>query len=193
MTKNLAILVLMLLLLAACGDEQENSLPTAAQLVEEEPTPTREIAETVEIAPTATARPRERPTLPPTWTATPLPDTPTPTITATPLPTIEIDNPPEECGPFGPDTSVTDEEFTLGESPTIGWRSVETAGSYWVVIFDPNRSVIHERFTEELSYIIPWEVFAAPVRYGWEVRPLDVEGIQMCDARGGRLIARSGS
>lgn len=181
------VIVILIALLAACDQQQDEPLPTVVPTIQiEDPTPTREVAETVEPSPTPSRV--ERPTLPPTWTPTPSPTIATQEVTATPLPTIA--SPPQECGGFGPDTSVTIEEFQLGESPTIGWRAVETAGSYWVVILDPAGNVIHERFLEELSYVIPWEVFPAPLRYGWEVRPLDANGIQMCDARGGRLIAR---
>jgi len=190
----------------ACSDSgSDREIPTivpdaqdTTQPQSEDPTPTQENL-------TPTERPA-RPTLPPTWTPT-LPPTEAPP-TETPVPQVDsqaaqpadesefgfIGDAPE-CEGFGPDTSLTTEEFRVGESPVVAWRSVPTASVYWLLILDvvsnpENPRLMHEEYITETSFAIPADVFTQPNRYGWEVRPLDQVGVQMCQGRGGLLIAR---
>lgn len=190
---NITLFSLLLVSHVLAGCDQKNGTPELPTLALEvtPPSPTQEnVNVQVGSTPTSTERPRERATLPPTWTPTDLPATSTPTSTNTLVPTIEIVNPPAVCNEFGPNTLNLDEQFTLGTSPTISWRAVEGAELYWVVIFDNRLNPIHEHYTADLTYDIPHEVFIAAQTYGWEVRPLDSFGIQMCPSAGGALYAR---
>ena len=72
-------LIPLFLLLAACGQENQNQpIPTLVEMAEVSPVPTSD-------EPTATSG--SAPTLPPTWTVTPIP-TETETVTITPSMTI---------------------------------------------------------------------------------------------------------
>ncbi len=203
---SITISLIFVVVLAACGEDSppQQALPTAIVIPGEpsqepntdDPTPTQEID-------SPTRQPGSRPTLPPTWTPepsnTPIPPSETPipdlnAISVEPAPTI-----PSGCTGFGADTLESQEEITLGQTARIAWRSVDGAGAYWIVIYDASNDnvdmeflpVIFEDFISNTAYTIPAEVFRAPVRYGWEVRPLDAVGIQMCQGRGEMIIVRN--
>ena len=187
---QLSLLIIVAILLAAC--DQNNSTPEIPTLIPdtlpEDPTPTAENMEAT-VPPEPTERPN-RPTLPPTWTPTAIPETPTPVPTETQAAVEQGPDtaPRTECANFGPDMSVSEENFALGRMPTVGWTSVPNAELYWLVLTDINGTEVHEAFIAETTYTFPADIFLGPVRYGWEVRPLDAAGIQMCVGRGATLL-----
>ncbi len=177
---HLRLLVIVGLLLAAC--DQNSPTQEIPTLVPQDPTPTAENLESTERPP--------RPTLPPTWTPTSPPDTPTPieTVTEAVVEQVIDATPRPECANFGPDMSVSEENFALGRMPTVSWTAVPNAQLYWLVLTDINGTEVHEAFIAETSYTFPADIFRGPMRYGWEVRPLDAAGIQMCIGRGATLL-----
>jgi hypothetical protein len=189
-TSTLIGVLCVVLLLAACGQsEPERELPTLIPLEmndesDQEPTPT---------PPAATATPRTRPTLPPSWTPTPQPTATPGPPTATPglpIPQAQIDTILEACSVFGPDLVNSDERISVGDSPTVAWTSVEGATLYRLYVFDEAGNQLHLWIGAETSYTIPADVITREIRYGWEVHPLDADGIQMCYGRGGLINAR---
>ncbi len=194
-----ALILILTVLLAACGGngDGDDTVPTLIQLnggdvVEEDPTSVEASAEGEEAPPmaTETQRPFERPTLPPSWTPEPT-NTPLPTrVPNTPVPTLEILNPPQECGLFGPDTLESDETIRLGESPLAAWRPIDSARLYRLVVLDSAGNQVYDVLTDRTVHRIPADTFVSAVRYGWEVMPLDNVGIQICPSRGARLNVR---
>ncbi|GAB4510455.1 MAG: hypothetical protein OHK0046_07320 [Anaerolineae bacterium] len=190
--RQLFIMIILGLLLAACGgSDGNNDLPTTIAPVAESTTEeTTQPEESQPAEATATPTRAGRATLPPSWTPepseTPLP----PTATNTAIPTLEIIDAPPACNGFGPNTLETDETIQLGNSARVAWRPVEGARLYRIVVIDPQGNTILEELTDQTSYTISPNVFLAAVRYGWEVRPLDNVGIQMCPGRGGLLNVR---
>lgn len=195
-----SILLLLVMILAACGssnDDETPALPTRfeGESVTTEPVDASETpAETQ--PPVATSAPIVRPTLPPTWTPEPEPtETPTqpPAPTATsfvPAPVTGNDpNQSEACLNYRVDFEAVTREFRLGSSPTIAWTPVDGVGLYRVYVIDEFENQIFFDLITETSIQIPAETFSVIGTYGWSVEPLDPVGIQMCTARGGEIIA----
>ena len=84
----------------------------------------------------------------------------------------------------------TDEQIQLGETATVSWQNIPDAQLYWVVVSDENGFQVHEGYTAENNYTIPDGSFVSAIRYGWEVRPLNDVGEQMCRGVGNRIIVR---
>lgn len=140
--------------------------------------------------------------LPPTWT--PLPDDfIPPRATATPLqplisqegvPTIggtPVPNPPTwtpypaECEQF--DILTSPERVILGNPAGIGWSPLPGAAGYEVVVRHRGGGVLLDEVTESTLFEIPAETFFEQGPYGWEVIPLNRDGLQLCGSRGDEL------
>jgi hypothetical protein len=202
MSKRLQLIAISatIIILSACGgdDNSQPALPT--QITLPELTPSQEILTNAEPqqAPSNTPQPLQRPTLPPTFTPTLSPSATPQILTNTPQasqpnntqPSSQLNALPESCTTFGPITANSDNEFQFGESPSIEWGDVLEASLYRLFIVDDQDNIIHEKLVEDNFYLVPAEVFSAPGRYGWEVEPLDSLGIQICFGRGASFIAR---
>lgn len=196
LTRVIGVMVIMVLALTACASDDEGELPTLMpDMAQEEEAPPTEAPSEPDAIPTATEQPRTRPTLPPTWTPTPLPSmTPTPL----PPPTQDPANAGSQseilasCGEFGPVSGGEEISIRVGETPEIVWRAVPEAGLYRLYIFDETGFMIHQWIGEETTYTPRADLFTTPSLYGWEVEPLDPQGIQICPGRGGLINARQG-
>lgn len=186
--KILALLLILVLLVSACG--QEEALPTAVAFPTEiPPTATEEIIET------ATSTPVANPTLPPTWTFTPdVTETPMPTdtevpFTVTPLPAPDTVS--AACDLFAADPELSTREFIIGEAPVAAWTSIEGAALYRVFLTSFSQEVIFDNlYIEETSYTFDPTIFELGENYVWAVWPLDSIGVQMCFERGLELLPK---
>lgn len=200
------------ILLAAACQPQATPTPTPSL------TPTLEDP-TETVVPSVT--PVVRSTLPPTWTPvlsytpsiTPTPSitltpsktytptrtpsiTPTPTETPTPTPNatnLALLNQPlsDECLMFGADPLRNMRQFQFSTVPTIAWTPVETADAYLIRLYDWNRVTVATHTTTETEYQFTAERFQAGQSYAWDVSPIDVDGMQLCPARGALLLPTS--
>lgn len=187
-----ALLWLLLILLpAACAAPPS---PTATPIPPTEPAvPPTEIAPPVESA--LTNLPVERGTLPPTWTPVLL-ETLTPTeVTLVPdltsealrfLPTLTA------CESFVFNRDSTPRTYTLGQPVTITWSAPLGAASYRVMLLDQSLVPLFVETTTATTYMLPAELFQFGGIYGWEVRPLDINGAQFCLPIGGELTMATG-
>lgn len=180
---NTALLMILILILAACQQEAQ-VLPTLI------PSPT--VPEPT-ATPEATATPTNAPpTLPPTWTPTPTETyTPSPTdviATSTPLDVPEQGLPPA-CETFAVNGGITQVQFPLGASPLVAWNPVDGAELYRVTLSDASGRILKDDiYIAETQYSFAPELFERDQVYGWTVIPLDAIGDQMCFPRGLELI-----
>jgi hypothetical protein len=196
MNKLLPALVMIALLLAACGTQSSETLPTLM------PTPGGAVATDTPMQATEppTPEPLIRPTLPPTWTPesgvgggdqsssdsglpTPTPESLNqPPQGATDIPTLVV------CGTFVADRNRSTSTFTTGAQPQIFWSNVETAFRYRIRLLDSTGAQLFEDFSLEPSYTFPANLFEKGKVYGWSVYPEDSLGQQMCSERGAELL-----
>lgn len=197
---SLLILMLVMVGLAACSSADENQvLPTQIQIDQVVPTDTDVPPEPTEPDPTedsAPAEPTATPTefrLPPSWTPAP---SATPTLTPTterPTPTVEIIERElsPACESFGVDWANTQTQFAVGASPKVAWLPVEGATQYRVILTDGfGLAIDDDIYVAETSYVFDATLytFEADEFYGWEVYPLDIDNIQMCNKTGAELV-----
>ena len=187
-------LIVIMLLVSACGGGEDEPLPTAIQLpTDVSPTVEEVDGQTAEETPTVEPTRVSNPTLPPTWTFTPEPsETPIPTATEvvdtpTPFPTprtVSI-----ACDTFAADLEVSTREFIPGEAPVAAWTPVEGAELYRVFLSTrTNKMIRNDIYTAETSFTFDPNSFEFGEFYLWAVWPLDAIGDQMCFERGGELI-----
>lgn len=194
---RLVALIVLALLIAACGSSGGN--PTAESPTEAPPSPTATLAP--EIPPTWTpsaapdsaaesdqagaALPR-----PATWTPR-VPDTPTaaPTVmgpTQTPRPTRTPL--PDWCNALvaieAPDASIT------GHPVNLRWAALENAERYRVELRNSSGFVLAAGIVESAEYNFPGDLFAMPGVYGWEVEPLDQDGGPLCFTISDEIVVR---
>ncbi len=196
-------------ILGACGG------PQAAAPVTVSPPATLPPTATLTATTTPTRTPFA---LPPTWTLavsytpsiTPTPSitltpsltlTPTPTFSLTPTPSITNTPTPDltdaallaaplapECAGFAADAERNQREFSYGSAPTIYWTPVASSAAYRVRLYDRNLVTLLATTTTDTSYTFDADLFDPLGIYTWDVAPVDVDGIQMCPARGASLI-----
>lgn len=197
-------------LLGACGQQPATSAPTT---VATEAPPTPVVSPTAVL----TATPLVRATLPPSWTPvisltpsitpsasitltpsktnTPT-DTPTitPSLTFTPTPTprltdIALAQQPllPACVNFGADPERTSSTFIFGDAPIVYWTPVDAAAVYQIRLVDENQTTLKTDTTTDTQYTFDVKYFEDGGIYGWDVIPLDQDGVQMCPSRGGLL------
>lgn len=178
--------VLVMLLVSACGQSQSDELPTLI------PTATIE-AETPTPEETASNTPGPRATLPPTWTFTPEPTEtliPSPTSmpdTSTPNPTPKAVS--SACDAFGADGENSTREFFVGDAPTVYWTPVAGAELYRVFLYTYSGSTIRsDIYVDVTNFTFDPSYFQLGENYVWAVWPLDSIGDQMCFERGLELI-----
>jgi hypothetical protein len=196
MNKLSAALVILALLLAACGSQSSEALPTLI------PTPGGVVATKTPVQPTEppTPEPLTRPTLPPTWTpesgvsgsdqsgntsnlATPTPESlNTLPPAATEVPTLVV------CGTFVADRNRSTSTFVTGTTPQIFWSKVETAFRYRIRLLDSTGKEVFVDFSLEPTYTFRTDLFEKGKVYGWSVYPEDSLGQQMCTERGAELL-----
>ena len=171
--------------------ETASEVPSPTQIVRGTlpPTWTLEISYTPSITPTSTV------TLTPSRTFTPT-RTFTPSLTAsqTYTPTPDLTNQAllsqplaEVCTDFSADPTRDEGSFTFGTAPTIYWTEVETAAAYDLRLFDSNRVTVASDTTTDTEYTFDAALFNPNGFYGWEVSPLDADGVPICPARGSIL------
>jgi hypothetical protein len=202
-------LVCIALFMAACGQQQATQAPAAAtrrtevtsEAATEVPSPTELVRST--LPPTWTPVLSYTPSITPTASITLTPSiTPTPSLTPTVTPTVTLTYTPTpnmtnafllsqpltpECADFGVDTTRTQRQFPSGTQPTVVWTPVESAVAYQIRLYDPNQTTIASETTIETEFTFDADLFELNQLYGWEVAPLDADGVQLCPARGGLL------
>jgi hypothetical protein len=139
--------------------------------------------------------PVERSTLPPTWTPelletlTPTEVTLVPDLTSEALrfqPTLAA------CEAFVFNRDTTPRTFTLGQPVNLAWSAPLGAASYRVTLVDQTLAPLFVETTTATSYTLPAELFQFGGIYGWDVRPLDINGVQFCLPIGGELTMAAG-
>ncbi|MCC6612738.1 MAG: hypothetical protein IT320_04620 [Anaerolineae bacterium] len=170
------VFALLLLAIAACA-------PQAAPTATPSPVPTEVPAPTEDVTPAPTMTAVPRPTLPPTWTpdflptATPLVGTLRPDETNVALraqPTLPA------CATFAEDREQTPRTFVAGEPLTIYWWAAQGAIRYRVTLYDAALHPLMSEVTSETQYTFSGDYFELGNFYGWEVRPFDSIGAQLC-------------
>lgn len=187
-------LIVIILLVSACGGGNDEPLPTAVEFpTDVSPTVEDVEAQADEVTPTEEPTRVSNPTLPPTWTYTPEPsETPIPTATeivdtATPYPTPRTVS--VACDTFSADPERATREFFPGEAPVAAWTAVDGAELYRVFLSTrTNRVIRNDIYTAETSFTFDPNSFEFGEFYLWAVWPLDSIGDQMCFERGGELI-----
>lgn len=187
--KNVLLLVFVLVL-AACGGQQEQVLPTTVPIeATEEPSP----------LPTATPLNLVRSTLPPAWTAAPdantqgQPDATTAADqsgqpAATQPPTFAPATALDACTGFGEDRDRNVRTFKIGDSPQVYWTAVPGAASYSISLVDETGEKLLTDYTTDTTFTFDATLFEQTKLYGWEAYPIDPVGQQMCLARGAELF-----
>ncbi|MBN1202337.1 MAG: hypothetical protein JXJ20_10820 [Anaerolineae bacterium] len=140
--------------------------------------------------------------LPPTWTPWSRP-------TVTPLPTsalgdnglndggsLSISSPvpqaptwtplPDYCNELNP--RGEDPEIYIGEAATIKWDPIASVPMYLVEVRQPGGGIVLNEYTEGASMTISSETFEARGVYGWQVWPVDANGMQICFPISGEII-----
>jgi hypothetical protein len=185
--KNGFVLILALLL-AACGSQSEGELPTLIPTLGGVEAATATTLPPTEPLPTQA--PIVRPTLPPTWTPSVVPTEPqnqateTPVVLPTGIPLATL----EACGTFLVDLERSTSTFKLGESPAVYWSPAAGAMRYRVSVIDEFGQELFMDYAIDATYSFPAELFKAGKRYGWEVYPEDNIGRQMCFQQGAELF-----
>ncbi|MDX2140452.1 MAG: hypothetical protein SF123_20380 [Chloroflexota bacterium] len=172
MVRNATLLLVLTLLLAACGGQ---AAPTTTPVPPTLPVPTVELPpEPVVPQPTVFL-----PTLPPTWTPIV-----TPTVFA---PEIDLTNAAllvqptnAVCTGFLSDRAQSARFFGLGQPVVVVWTPVPTAASYRVTLFDRGARALWFDLTTDIRITIPGEFLVGDSLFGWEVRPYDAAGVQLC-------------
>lgn len=192
----LLMLICLSFALVACGgggdDETElPALPTRAATLSQDESQTIDETFVTEVVPVTVTRPVRR-TLPPTFTPT-LSPTETPTIALQPTAEAtqpQIQAPPEACGTFGFDPALSSVRVNFGQPVTLAWTPVAGATLYRIIIVDDQGVPLFfdPPYIAETIFIISPESFTEPGRFGWEIEPLNANGIQMCLGRGNSFI-----
>jgi len=193
----IVLLMLVMSVLVACGggdsDPEPEQLPTTvqqdsgdAQVAPEEPQEPTNTPRPTQVPPPS---PPPRATLPPTFTPSP-----TETLIPSPLPPTEGPSPVpvrtfQACDGFGVNFELAQEQFVLGESPTIAWTPVDGADAYRVYIRDEFDIELQLVILRETSLQVNPDVFQRAARFAWTVEPLDAFGIQICPGRGESILA----
>ena len=187
---RLLYLLALLLLLAACTTPPA---PAATPLPPTDPAAAPPSETPLPAGDVPTNMPIERATLPPTWTP-PVDvnaDTPTPTeVTLVPDLTSEalrFQPTLAACDAFVFDRNTTPRTFRLGEPVTISWGAPFGAARYRVSLLDQTLAPLFVQNTTATTFSFPANVFQFGGLYGWEVRPLDLNGVQFCLPIGGEL------
>jgi len=181
---KLGLLVVALVLLAACGQQPaDQSLPTLI--------PTAAASEPVAES-TATSAPTqvplERSTLPPTWTVSPVPTQP-PTATTDLTLQAELARPTlVVCGGFAADRERSIATFTVGNPVQVFWTAVDTAARYRISLLNDQGEELIVDYTLEPTYTFNPDLFERDQRYAWSVYPEDALNQQMCFERGAEVL-----
>lgn len=181
----IAFLAMLALLASACASPPSPTATPSPLL----PSDTPQAAVVGTPAPSVT--PVTRATLPPTFTATPETPTTTPTLHT---PVLDLTNEALKtlatlpaCASFTPDRSRNPITFTAGEAVTVYWGAAQGAAQYRVTLFDINYVALLTEVTRETSFTFSADFFTLGAVYGWEVRPYDSLGVQMCFPIGDEL------
>jgi hypothetical protein len=177
-------IVLVALLMAGCGPQATEVLPTLMPTPQPAPsttdTPVPAVTPTQEVD-------AGRPTLPPSWTPSDVPtntvipptDTPIPQVTA--LPTLVA------CGPFDIDRSKSAATFKVGQPVQVYWVPVQGAVRYRIGVLDGTNQEIFMDYTVDPTYTFKPDLFEANKHYAYKVSPEDSLGRQMCFAVTGEM------
>lgn len=198
MNRCFAALIVVVFMLAACGQPSTQTLPTLIPTpggVQAQPTETEAVVATVQ----PTQEPLTRPTFPPTWTPSAGGDTSTDngsgTDSAAPTtpPGTPIPIPTEQptlvvCGGFVADRARSTSSFTLGTTPQIFWTKVDTAFRYRIRLLDDTGAELFVDFSLDPTYTFKADLFERGKVYAWSVYPEDSIGQQMCGERGAELL-----
>lgn len=181
--RNFSFVILIGLLLASCGGQPSETLPTLAAT----PVTVQEATATTIPTEAATQQPAQRATLPPTWTPSAVPSQtslrPTNTAIPTSAPIVTL----EACATFTIDRDRSPGTFVVGQPVQVYWSSVQGASRYRIVIQDEFETEIFAGYAVDATYTFEPDQFEAGKRYIWQVYPEDVLRQQMCIAITGEL------
>ena len=177
---GLFTLLIVALLLSACGGDKENSGP-------------------VDTATPTTASNGEQGgdnAFPPTWTPSPVPPSATPvptlapdaaTATRTPVAVPTQPSVPDYCFEFDVLSEGT-MHIKQGESALIAWQPIEQYPNYEVSLWPPTGDSQIREVVQGGSYAFDGQLFSVAGVYGWEVWPLDEAGEHVCRGLSGEII-----
>lgn len=194
--RTAGILIILALVLAACGDDATTPAPAtdapdgptplpatwtpSPEGFEPSATPAGEALD-VDDAPVESGPPGGGSTLPPTWTPfvrptiTPLPR---PIVTLEPLTPTPIEEGAPSPTPLGEHCftleSLVEEDprIEVGQGVGIRWTPVEGISAYRVEVAHPDGGMILNAITPDTLYEIPGTTFTTAGVYGWQVTPL---------------------
>jgi hypothetical protein len=181
--RNFFFLLLMGLLVASCGGQSNEVLPTLAVT----PVTIQEVTATTAPTEAATQPPAQRATLPPTWTPSPAPSQTSVPPTNTAIPTSAPIATLAACATFTIDRDRSPGTFVVGQPVQVYWLPVQEASRYRIVIQDEFETEIFAGYAVDATYTFEPDQFEAGKRYIWQVYPEDVLRQQMCIAISGEL------
>lgn len=172
MVRNASLLLLLTLLVAACGGQVA---PTSTPVPPTLPPPTAELpSEPATLQPTVFV-----PTLPPTWTPVVIPTVFAPEIDLTNVALLALPT-NTACAGFLSDRTQSAQFFIMGQPVVVVWTPVPTAARYRVTLLDRGARALWFDVTTDIRITIPGEFLVGDSLFGWEVRPYDAAGVQLC-------------
>ncbi|MEW6579110.1 MAG: hypothetical protein AB1435_07940 [Chloroflexota bacterium] len=195
-------------LLAGCGGDKAEEVPTAtATVFTPSPLPPTWTPSPPGFVPSTTPTPENTADrtpggvnvggslaggtpFPPTWTPG-SPPSATPRVSPTPVaPTL----PPAPTWTTHPDYCLAltvvggDLATRAGVAVTVRWTPIAEFSDYLVIVRHPGGGIVYSQTATGGAHTLPGDLFTVTGAYGWEVWPLDAAGNRACYAVGGEII-----
>lgn len=92
------------------------------------------------------------------------------------------------CADFNIDDERTAYTVNRQADTQVAWTAVEGARAYRITLYDVERNTVYTAIIGETEFNFGPTLFKPFERYFWEVRPFDLEGVQLCAAKGALLV-----